>query len=271
MYKIYGSGREFLEENAAILAKSPLETVFFEVNAKLIDETSNNDFLIKLQDDNSFLLAVHHADYPMVIFGDNGLCAELADLACDMNLTFDKVIGALDTCEAFLAEYEKSIDCTHEINHSMDIMRCDKVLTSNVEGVETPTIKDIDELTKLIVDFTFEALCDNADAQMVRNDIENRLSSFFVIRQDDRIVSMASIKRETDRLACIADVYTLPQGRGKGLSCRIVTKMTRKIIESGRIAYLFVDKANPISNHLYKKIGYYYAVPQYEIRITRKV
>lgn len=269
MYKIYKSGQEFLAENSDILAKYPLETVFFEVNAKSIVETNANDFLIKLQEDDRFLLAVHHADYPMVIFGNNDLAVEYAKIAAEHKLAFSKVLGTLDTCEAFLSEYEKLVKCTHEVNHAMDIMRCDKVLTENVDLVERPTESDVNRLARLTVDFAKEALGDDLDVENVKNDIRNRLSGFCVIRINDKIVSYAAIKRETKRLACIADVYTLPQYRCQGLSCRIVTCLTKQIVDGGRLAYLFVDKKNPISNHLYRKIGYKYAVPQYEIKLMR--
>lgn len=267
----YKWGQEFLTDNEDILARYPLQTVFFEVNAKCITETSENNFLVKVQMDDKFLLIVHYADYPMVLFGDGVLCAEFAKYAVCNNLTFTKILGALDTCEAFLGEYEKLVHCTHEINHAMDIMRCDNVLTYNVDDVGAASDDDIAELTKLITDFAYEALGDKADAEKIEKDVTDRLHSFAVIRQDGKIVSLASTKRETSYLACIADVYTLPAYRNRGLSCRIVTYLTRRIVSSGRLAYLFVDKKNPVSNHLYTKIGYTYAVPQYEIKLTRKV
>lgn len=269
MYKIYKSGQEFLTENSDILAKYPLETVFFETNAKFIAETDNNDFLIKLQENDRFLLVVHKGDFPMVIFGDNGLCVEFAKIAEERKLTFTKVLGALDRCEAFLDEYEKLVKCTHEVNHAMDIMQCDKALTDNVDGVEFPTDSDVDELAHLTVDFAKEAMGDNIQFDKTKRDIRSRLSDFAVIRQNAKIVSMASIKRKTNYLACIADVYTVPQYRNCGLSCKIVTFLTKQIVDSNRLAYLFVDKNNSISNHLYQKIGYTYAVPQYEIKIMR--
>lgn len=271
MYRIYKSGKEFLEDNSYILAKYPLETVFFEGNAKLIAETDNNEFLVKLQVDDRYLLVVHHADYPMVIFGDNVLCLEFAKIAFDSNLTVNKVIGTLETCEAFLAEYAKFVKCSYEINHAMDIMRCDKVLTDNVDGVEAATEDDVECLAKLIVDFAYEALGDETDIEFVKEDVTKRLADFAVIRRDGKIVSLASIKRKTEYLECIADVYTLPQYRNKGMSCNIVTYLTKQIVNRGRLPYLFVDKTNPVSNHLYQKIGYAYAIPQYEIKILRNL
>ena len=123
MIKFYCSGKEFLAENKEILEEYPLETVFFEVNAKAIEHANLNDFLVRLQVGGKCLIAVHNSHYPMVIFGDSSLCAELAREVYGRKLTFDKILGCLDTCEAFLAAYGKFVVCTHEINHAMDIMQ----------------------------------------------------------------------------------------------------------------------------------------------------
>lgn len=271
MIKFYDSGSGFLAENKSILDAYPLETVFFEVNAKIIKQSNLNDFLVRLDDGDKFLIAVHNADYPMVIFGDLSLCAHFAREAFSRKLIFGRVLGALDTCRAFLDEYGRLAGSSYEINHSMDIMRCDRVLTADVDGVEIPSDKDVDEITELIVGFYAEALGDEADAERVKKDVADRLNSFAVVRLDGKIASLASTKRETDKLACIADVYTSPQYRNRGLSCKTVTYLTQRILCSGKLAYLFVDKKNPVSNHLYTKIGYTYAVPQYEIKIKGNI
>ncbi len=269
MITIYKSGRQFLSDNKDVLTNYPLETVFFKANAKYIEQTNSNNFLIKVTDGNKFLIAVHNADYPMVLFGDKSLCVEFARKAYQLQLTFNKLLGAKDTCESFLNEYEKIAKCSSVINHAMDIMRCDKVLTDNVDGVETATEKDIDELAELSVVFTKEALGDDLDISEVKNSICNYLANFRLIRCDGKIVSFATKKRETENLACVTDVYTLPAYRGEGLSCKIITALTKQIIASEKLPYLFVDKTNPVSNHLYTKIGYTYVVAQYEIKLIR--
>ena len=269
MLKFYNCGQDFLQENKDILVAYPLETLFFEVNAKFLTETNKNDFLVKIADGDKFLLAVHNQNYPMVIFGNMELCGEFAQFTFVQQLTFGKTLGSKDICEKFFAEYEKLAGGTHAVNHAMDIMRCDKILTQDVDEVETPTEKDADGLAKLIVDFTAEALGDDVNFDEVKRDVLGRLPSFAVIKNDGKIVSLASVKRETDKLASLADVYTLPQYRCMGLSCKVVTYITQKILDSGRLPYLFVDKTNPISNHLYTKIGYTYATPQYEFLLIK--
>ena len=264
MIKLYNNGREFLQENVEILVKYPLETLFFEANAKFMAQTNNNDFLVKIAVADKFLIAVHNNNFPMVIFGAVDLCREFAQFAATQKLTFGKVLGAKDICEKFLQEYESLVGGTHAINHAMDIMRCDRILTDDVEGVEVPTEKDVDELAKMIVDFSAEAVGDNVNLYETKSDVLGRLSDFAIVKKDGKIVSIASTKREMDKLASIADVYTLPDYRCKGFSCKVVTYLTKSILDRGKLPYLFVDKTNPISNHLYTKIGYTYATPQYE-------
>jgi len=57
---------------------------------------------------------------------------------------------------------------------------------------------------------------------------------------------------------------------GKSLARKVVTYLTNAILQSGKLAYLYVDKANLISNHLYQSIGYEYVTPQIEIRYLPK-
>lgn len=268
MLKFYNNGQEFLQDNNEILEKYPLETVFFEVNAKYMARTDSNDFLVRIVKDGKFFIAVHNKDYPVVIFGSEDLCREFAQATVSEKLTFTKVLGNQNLCEAFLKEYQSLTGATYEVNHAMDIMCCNKVLTTDVSGVTTPTEKDVEELAAMIVDFHWAALAEKANADEIRKDVAGRLSGFAVIRQDGKIVSIASKSRETDKMTAISLVYTLPQYRSRGLSCKIVTSLTQQIIDNGKLAYLFVDKANPTANHLYTKIGYTYATPQYEYKIN---
>lgn len=267
MIKLYNSGQDFLKEHNDILAEYPLETVFFGLNAKNLAETNKNDFILRLDDDGRFLIAVHVKDFPMVIFGDNSLCAEFARFAAKENLTFSKVLGARDTCETFLAEYGKLVNCTYKVNHAMDIMQCSKPNLCSFDGVEIATEQDIDELAYLVHSFNIDALGESVEIEECKRRIEGNIRNFALIRKDNKIVSFASKARETEHLTAISCVYTLPEYRGQGLSRKIVTFLTKIITDVGKLAYLFVDKTNPISNHLYGKIGYTYAVPQYEYKL----
>lgn len=270
MFKLYKSGKDFWADNERILAEHPLETVFFEGNAKAIEQANENDFLVRVDGYGKLLLAVHYKSYPMVIFGDIDLCREFAEIVAANNLTFDNVLGDKAVCEKFLDEYESLAGGSHAVNHAMDIMCCRKVLTSEVGGVERPTPDDVAELVELRMNFLIEAMGEKSDSELMAKTISDTLSDYAVIRQDGKIVAIAANKRQTNTLASISDVYTLPKYRCKGLSCKVVTFLTKEILNRGKLPYLFVEKTNPISNHLYQKIGYEYVTPQFELRYTKE-
>lgn len=60
-------------------------------------------------------------------------------------------------------------------------------------------------------------------------------------------------------LALVEEFY------GKSLARKAVTYLTNAILQNGKLAYLYVDKSNPIFNHLYQSIGYEYVTLQMEV------
>ena len=82
--------------------------------------------------------------------------------------------------------------------------------------------------------------------------------------KNGKIVSMARKVRETDLLCGISHVFTRREYRGKGFARQTVTALTEDILKQGKLAYLYVDRTNPISNHLYQSIGYEYGKPHIE-------
>lgn len=72
------------------------------------------------------------------------------------------------------------------------------------------------------------------------------------------IVSIAAIVRKTRNYGIIGLVYTPDGLRGRGYATGIVHQLSERILHSGfNYCGLFTDKANPTSNSIYKKIGYF--------------
>ena len=61
---------------------------------------------------------------------------------------------------------------------------------------------------------------------------------------------------ESDQSTRISMVYTRPEYRNQGLGRKVVNYLKNEILNEGKIATLNVDQANPISNHLYKSLGF---------------
>ncbi len=76
--------------------------------------------------------------------------------------------------------------------------------------------------------------------------------------EDGVIVSMAAKTRETDHGAVISMVYTPIEKRGRGYASNLVAALSERLFKQGyAFCALFTDLANPTSNAIYRKIGYY--------------
>jgi uncharacterized protein len=74
---------------------------------------------------------------------------------------------------------------------------------------------------------------------------------------DGTAVSMAGFAGPTPNGIRVAWVYTPPEKRGKGFAGACVAALSQKLLDDGRkFCFLYTDLANPISNHVYQKIGY---------------
>ena len=52
-------------------------------------------------------------------------------------------------------------------------------------------------------------------------------------------------------------MYTPPERRGCGYASTCVAALSQRLLDSGyRRCFLFTDLANPISNRLYRRLGY---------------
>jgi hypothetical protein len=77
---------------------------------------------------------------------------------------------------------------------------------------------------------------------------------------DDAIVSMAGHTTAAviggDVVTRVGPVYTPPEQRGRGYAGAVTAVVTTRLQATGSTAMLFADEANPISNHVYRSIGY---------------
>jgi predicted GNAT family acetyltransferase len=70
-------------------------------------------------------------------------------------------------------------------------------------------------------------------------------------------VSMAGYSGRTPNGIRVAWVYTPPHNRGKGFAGACVAALSQKLLDDGyKFCFLYTDLANPVSNHVYQKMGY---------------
>ena len=261
---MYKTGKEFLDENLNLIRSDPLGAIFFEGNANAIEQCNEANFAARVEVESDFLIAIHLDGFPLVLYGSERCAEELARVVYENKLQFTKAIGYYDLVDKFLTDFEHFARGSHKVNLSMDIMYCDKITPCDTSEVEQATAQDVEKIAQMYEAFLSEALGENATWGEKIAMIAQEINSFALLRADGRVVSIASCKDSGDGLCRISNVYTLPEYRNKGYSRKVVTYLTEQIIKGGNLPCLFVDQYNPVSNHLYQKIGYKYGKSRYE-------
>lgn len=79
----------------------------------------------------------------------------------------------------------------------------------------------------------------------------------FAWAMDGQPVSMARLRRPLLGGWSIGGVYTPPELRGRGYAGAVVQALSARLVAEGAsYVALYTDLANPISNHLYARIGF---------------
>ena len=82
-------------------------------------------------------------------------------------------------------------------------------------------------------------------------------------------VSMAVWVRQTPHAKAVGYVYTPPPHQGNGYATHLVARMSNEALASGLSSIvLYADLDNPISNHIYQKIGYHPVDEAWQIVIS---
>lgn len=120
------------------------------------------------------------------------------------------------------------------------------------------TEDDAEILTQYIKEFYEEALEEERTIEEVNDKFEAYLQrGYYVLEKERKILSQAVIGRELIKGKCISGVYTPKEERGKGYAYNLVYELSKKCLDEGaEYCVLYTDAENPISNHVYEKIGY---------------
>lgn len=90
--------------------------------------------------------------------------------------------------------------------------------------------------------------------RFINNQLEQKT---IYIWQDEIPVSFVCCAGSTPNGKRLGPVYTPPEHRKKGYATTCVADLSQKFLSMGsQFCFLFTDLANPVSNHIYRKIGY---------------
>jgi len=177
-----------------------------------------------------------------------------------------KVLGEKNLVEKLSTEFSKKNGLKKVIVFSERVHELKKVELKKdfyIPQIQQISEKDREQVLKMFRDFTLEALPqevvdEKKDVARFEIMVKNISLEFgYGYFENENLVALTVCKRPTQNSASITYVYTIPEFRGQGLAGLVVCRISQEILNSGKKKVtLFTDLANPISNHLYAKIGF---------------
>jgi predicted GNAT family acetyltransferase len=183
---------------------------------------------------------------------------ELADYYLQKNIDIKGVFGA----QAYANEFANFYSNRHIIDMTLIVHELTRIneLPLAKGKFQMAEEKDADLVTQWSM--TFEEEKDPAvrrSKEQVLKATQHKIASGDIFKWTDngKMLSMAAINRKTKNAGIVGLVYTPDEYRRNGFATGLVQKLSEYILQSGfKCCGLFTDKANPTSNHIYKKIGY---------------
>jgi uncharacterized protein len=281
--KIYDTVQGFLNENEELLLEKESVTQLILHNGFVNKEKETNRELIfgRIEDEqeNIKLIFANVKPYNLLIYNlDNNTLDSVKSLA-DYLIKYEIALRGINAnkkiCGEFTEYYEYKMGCTFKEYLAMDIMEItelNKELVLPKGNFRVATLEDKDILIDWNIKFAKEALDEEVYYEEFKDKLDERIKNKSIyIFEDEKHRSMAMIAatRQLVNGVSVSLVYSSEEARGKGYGLAIVYNLSKEYLRRGnKFCSLFVDKKNPISNGVYKKIGYKILEDNYDYRIV---
>ena len=281
----YSTVGEFLQEHSGELIKN--ETVNQLFLANLIgyeDRQAKGNFIFGsiTNEGRTILLFMNAEPFNLLLSTPTDDIDEVAiqlliGFLLERQIKIRGINSSKKLCERFITDFTQRTGQHFNLHLSMDIMELTQ-LTKNTDSAglcRKAKPEDHPLLVEWNLKFAEEATHETGDRQAISDKLLQKISAgtmFVVENSEHRVVSMAAVSRELINGICIGPVYTDECERGKGYGKTVMIGISKWALQNGyRFCSLFVDKTNPISNQVYRSIGYQVVSDQCDYRIINNM
>lgn len=200
----------------------------------------------------------------------------LAKFIIENDIDIRGIEGTLDDAKQFINSYNLIKIGDFRFEHTMDIMRLDKLndVITNPEGrIEIATMDDFFIVRDYTKKMHLEAMNENTPDEILDARVKafiNNKGTYLYYNKDNIITSIVNISPTPKGAYRISLVYTEKKYRNNNYAKEMLYLLIKKLAPSGNIFTLFVDKLNPISNKLYRDLGFYVVEDNVDVRIIKK-
>lgn len=264
-YKLYTNGTEFLSENEEFLnqnTNTKITTAFFLSNAQLYHALDQMNYAFQFYYGEEKLLLLKCYPYNALLWGSKDLASYAGSIVAEHDLEVSHLLGEPEIIELFLDSYLQKMGGEKKLEHSMQIMILTDLKDADTSEVFVCGPENINALAMCWQNFEKEVFQRTRDISELKENLNGQEKFFFAYAVDGEIVSIAKKTRDDEQICAVSHVYTIPSHRGKGYARKVVAATCKNIMKEGKLPYLYVDNNNPISNHLYLKLGFQYLIHQ---------
>lgn len=176
------------------------------------------------------------------------------------NHDFPGISAEPDTARRFAAEYCKDKGKLYHTYMMLEAYYCPKVLVPvQVEGRQQQADKEhIPVIAAFMAGFMEDAFGAPEHPEKFISYAEEavRSENLYLWMLNGEPVSMAAISHRSARHGRINDVYTPPARRKCGYASALVAGVCAELHREGITPVLYADAKNPVSNKVYKSIGF---------------
>ena len=268
-FKKYEDMKEFVEDNMELLLeKEWLNNLMIgNCNDGLKCDTKNWILATITQNKKTELIMLSREPWHLLFYSPtNNKSEELFKFAAEEIYKIKKhllgVNGEKECANKFAKHYCKIANLKCEIQTPLRILLLEKLNKAEINNPEIifrrANIEDKPTNIQYMKEFYEVALHESITAEELEEKYKRCFKrGLFVLEKNGKIVAQAELSRDLINGECVGGVYTPKEERCKGYAYELVYKISEQTLQNGaKFCVLFTDAKNPISNHVYEKIGY---------------
>lgn len=220
-------------------------------------------FVAQSEDGEPQLAAVQMPPHNLVLsrFAGEDLSALAARMA-EATPSFPAIVGPSDVAAAFADHWaritgQKTVEYMDQIIYSLKTVHFPPDIAGSFRLAREDEAPLLAAWMKAFAEDSLPK-AEHLSAEEALRKTKDRIAqgSLAVWDVDGTPVSQAGVSG-TDSVARVSLVYTPPEQRGKGYASAVVARLSQQLLDQGRdMCCLYADARNPVSNSIYRKIGY---------------
>lgn len=268
-FKKYDNPEEFVKENEKfILEKEWLNNLMAGNYKDAVKDGIDENWLLArvTEGEKTELVMLLRKPWKLLMYSPtNNKSEELYRFAAEELYKVDPNLEGVNTetevSQIFAREFCKIAGKEPKVRLGMRILVLEKLKEGTLRDdvvFRKATEEDKDILNEYRRRFSEEALNENLSQEELEEIFYRNLErGSYVLEKDGKIVATAVTNRHLSKGKSVGSVFTPKEERGKGYAYNVVYRLSKELLDSGlEYCVLFTDDSNPISNHVYEKIGY---------------